>query len=88
MDGRTIRVITEEVTHPKPPTIANKSTRQLVVTLPNLLSRTTREPVASVGIWCLWVRAAAVLRPSAGHLAGDRRVYKARSLLFVHLTCL
>ena len=45
------------------------------------------EPVP-VGIWCLWVRAAAVLRASAGHLAGDRRVYKARSLLFVHLTCL
>ena len=41
-----------------------------------------------VGISCLWVRAAAVLRALAGHLVGDRRVYKARSLLFVHLTCL
>ena len=41
-----------------------------------------------VRIWCLWVQAAAVLWASAGHLAGGRQVYKARSLLFVHLMCL
>jgi len=45
MDVRTISVITDEMTQPKPPTTASRSARQLVVVLPKLLSRTTCEPV-------------------------------------------
>ena len=41
-----------------------------------------------VGFWFLWYIRATVLRDSADHLAGNQRVYEARSLLSEHLTCL
>ena len=49
---------------------------------------THNETPITVGFLCLGHDRASALRTTAVHLAGGSRLYKTRSLLFVHLTCL